>query len=159
MAQIEKLKNPTEIKNIFVKFFGIDEYEIFKCEFDETIPSLILKYNKKIIGFLILNKFSNNEKKINYYYISQLCVLEKYQRQGYATMMIKQVQETAEYLELDTFEENIAAINTYIKCGFVKQCRYFINDENKKVVLDDKCIIDKNKNCEIVNTLVWYRIK
>ncbi len=136
-------KSIHNIKKCFEFIFGIEEYELFKYE---NVPSLVLVKDNKVKGFLLLNTYHN---KLNKYFISQLGVVPKYQKQGYASSMIKKVQETAEYLELDTYEDNIPAINTYKKCGFIINCRYIIKN-NKKHILNNNEICDN-----VVITLIW----
>jgi ribosomal protein S18 acetylase RimI-like enzyme len=110
-----------DLQKPFEYLFGEDEYKEFKYEVNA--PSVVLLKDNFVKGFLLLNNYKNENKK---YYINQLGVVPKYRKQGYATKMLDKVKEISDYLELDTFQNNIPAVIFYMKNGFIKKKKYRI---------------------------------
>lgn len=109
--------------------------DIFLSELNQSQPHLYVKvqFNRQIIAF-IGARFCLGDA-----HIANLAVLPAYQKQGIASLLLRQVEKWArfygcQYLSLEVRQSNLAAQRLYRAYGFhsqrVLEHYYFDNDEN-----------------------------
>jgi ribosomal protein S18 acetylase RimI-like enzyme len=109
---------------------------LYECN-NNFIPSLssrvsIEDYSKKIFSNAVNFEAWNNKKLIglismyinnNFGYITNVCVLKTYSKKGVASKLLQNcfnyaIENKTFYIELETNENNIAAMKLYTKFGF-----------------------------------------
>ena len=80
--------------------------------------------DKKIVGYLRVDKLYNPFKKYYYYFLSYVCVDSNYQNMGIATKMLEFIfnyakNDDVSYIELTSKSSREAANHLYLKNGFV----------------------------------------
>ncbi len=84
---------------------------------------LVAVVDKKVVGYLILNKLYDVVCGIYYGHINFYCVLEKYRNKKIGTKLLEEVfnickKEDIKYLELTSNSSRVAAHHLYKKLGF-----------------------------------------
>lgn len=84
---------------------------------------LVAVVDKKVVGYLILNKLYDVVCGIYYGHINFYCVLEKYRNKKIGTKLLEEVfnickKEDIKYLELTSNSSRVAAHHLYKKFGF-----------------------------------------
>ena len=93
---------------------------------DDNINSfgIVALLDKKIVGYLRIDKLYNPFKKCYYYFLSYVCVDSNYQNVGIATKMLefifnKAKDDNVSYIELTSRSSREAANRLYLKNGFI----------------------------------------
>ena len=93
---------------------------------DDNINSfgIVALLNKKIVGYIRIDKLNNPFKNSYYYFLSYVCVDSNYQNVGIATKMLEFIFDMAKddnvsYIELTSRSSREAANRLYLKNGFV----------------------------------------
>ena len=84
---------------------------------------LVAVVDKKVVGYLILNKLYDVVRGIYYGHINFYCVLEKYRNKKIGTKLLEEVfnickKEDIKYLELTSNSSRVVAHHLYKKLGF-----------------------------------------
>lgn len=136
-ADLETLKQMflSIVENMYKNgIFIWNEYYPFE-EFEKDIDSkqlyVLIENNTIVSAFCLLNNiqgesnFNWQEKQAKSIYIARLGVNTDYTRKGIATKTLEYAKQLckqlkAKFLRLTVVEENIPAINLYLKNGFTK---------------------------------------
>ena len=93
---------------------------------DDNINSfgIVALLDKKIVGYIRIDKLNNPFKNNYYYFLSYVCVDSNYQNVGIATKMLefifnKAKDDNVSYIELTSRSSREAANHLYLKNGFV----------------------------------------
>ena len=93
---------------------------------DDNINSfgIVALLDKKIVGYIRIDKLNNPFKNNNYYFLSYVCVDSNYQNVGIATKMLefifnKAKDDNVSYIELTSRSSREAANRLYLKNGFI----------------------------------------
>lgn len=108
------------------------EYELEKNPVNKF---LVLEVDEKIVGFIDFMITFNSAT------ISQICVDEKYRKQGHGLRLLKEMEallpsegeDIVENITLEVRESNVPAINLYKKFGYevvVKKPHYYPDGED-----------------------------
>ena len=93
---------------------------------DDNLNSfgIVATIDKKIVGYLRVDKLYNPFKKCYYYYLSYVCVDSNYQNMSIGTEMLEFIfnhakNDSVSYIELTSRSSREAANHLYLKTGFV----------------------------------------
>lgn len=93
---------------------------------DDNLNSfgIVALLNKKIVGYIRIDKLNNPFKNSYYYFLSYVCVDSNYQNAGIATKMLEFIFNMAKdnninYIELTSRSSREVANHLYLKTGFV----------------------------------------
>lgn len=93
---------------------------------DDNINSfgIVALLNKKIVGYIRIDKLNNPFKNSYYYFLSYVCVNNNYQNMNIATNMLVFIFDMAKnnsisYIELTSKSSREAANHLYLKNGFI----------------------------------------
>ncbi len=93
---------------------------------DDNLNSfgIVALLNKKIVGYIRIDKLNNPLKNTYYYFLSYVCVDSNYQNAGIATKMLEFIFNMAKdnninYIELTSRSSREVANHLYLKTGFV----------------------------------------
>lgn len=93
---------------------------------DDNLNSfgIVALLNKKIVGYIRIDKLNNPLKNTYYYFLSYVCVDSNYQNAGIATKMLEFIFNMAKdnninYIELTSRYSREVANHLYLKTGFV----------------------------------------
>ena len=93
---------------------------------DDNLNSfgLVATIDKKIVGYLRVDKLYNPFKKCYYYYLSYVCVDSNYQNMSIGTEMLEFIfnyakNDSVSYIELTSRSSREVANHLYLKNGFV----------------------------------------
>lgn len=93
---------------------------------DDSLNSfgIVATTDKKIVGYLRIDKLYNPFKKCYYYFLSYVCVDSIYQNMSIGTKMLEFVfnyakNDSVSYIELTSRSSREAANHLYLKTGFV----------------------------------------
>ena len=93
---------------------------------DDNLNSfgIVATTDKKIVGYLRIDKLYNPFKKCYYYFLSYVCVDSNYQNAGIATKLLEFIFNMAKddnisYIELTSRSSREVANHLYLKTGFV----------------------------------------
>lgn len=92
---------------------------------EETLTnfSLVARLEDEVVGHVRLDVLTDVFRGYQYGYINYLCVKTKLQKQGIATLLLKEVEQHAKeqglvYLKLTSRKERVAAHHLYMKNDF-----------------------------------------
>ena len=85
---------------------------------------MVASFNKKIVGYIRIDKLNNPFKNNYYYFLSYVCVDSNYQNIGIATKMLEFIFNMAKdnninYIELTSRSSREVANHLYLKTDFV----------------------------------------
>ena len=93
---------------------------------DDNINSfgIVALLDKKIVGYIRIDKLNNPFKNNYYFFLSYVCVDSNYQNVGIATKMLefifnKAKDDNVSYIELTSRSSREAANRLYLKNGFI----------------------------------------
>ena len=93
---------------------------------DDNLNSfgIVAIIDKKIAGYIRVDKLYNPFKKCYYYYLSYVCVDSNYQNMSIGTEMLEFIfnhakNDSVSYIELTSRSSREAANHLYLKTGFV----------------------------------------
>lgn len=93
---------------------------------DDNLNSfgIVAIIDKKIVGYIRVDKLYNPFKKCYYYYLSYVCVDSNYQNMSIGTEMLEFIfnyakNDSVSYIELTSRSSREAANHLYLKTGFV----------------------------------------
>ena len=93
---------------------------------DDNLNSfgIVALLNKKIVGYIRIDKLHNPFKNSYYYFLSYVCVDSNYQNAGIATKLLEFIFNMAKddnisYIELTSRSSREVANHLYLKTGFV----------------------------------------
>ena len=93
---------------------------------DDNINSfgIVALIDKKIVGYIRIDKLNNPFKKCYYYFLSYVCVNSNYQNMSIGTKMLEFVfnyakNDDVSYIELTSRSSREVANHWYLKNGFV----------------------------------------
>ena len=93
---------------------------------DDSLNSfgIVAIIDKKIVGYLRVDKLYNPFKKCYYYFLSYVCVNSNYQNMSICTEMLEFIfnyakNDSVSYIELTSRSSRKAANHLYLKTGFV----------------------------------------
>lgn len=112
-----------EVINLVKDNFNISD-NIKSLEDNLNSFGIVAIIDKKIVGYLRVDKLYNPFKKYYYYFLSYVCVDSNYQNMGIATKMLEFIFNCAKnddvsYIELTSKSSREAANHLYLKNGFV----------------------------------------
>jgi acetyltransferase, GNAT family len=127
------------MNNLIIRKYVIDDFnEVIKLlkdnfnisdnikSIDDNLNSfgMVASFNKKIVGYIRIDKLNNPFKNNYYYFLSYVCVDSNYQNIGIATKMLEFIFNMAKdnninYIELTSRSSREVANHLYLKTGFV----------------------------------------
>ncbi len=112
-----------EIINLVKDNFNISD-NIKSLEDNLNSFGIVAIIDKKIVGYLRVDKLYNPFKKYYYYFLSYVCVDSNYQNMSIATKMLEFIfnyakNDDVSYIELTSKSSREAANHLYLKNGFV----------------------------------------
>ena len=112
-----------EVINLVKDNFNIGD-NIKSLEDNLNSFGIVAIIDKKIVGYLRVDKLYNPFKKYYYYFLSYVCVDSNYQNMGIATKMLEFIfnyakNDDVSYIELTSKSSREAANHLYLKNGFV----------------------------------------
>ena len=112
-----------EVINLVKDNFNISD-NIKSLEDNLNSFGIVAIIDKKIVGYLRVDKLYNPFKKYYYYFLSYVCVDSNYQNMGIATKMLEFIfnyakNDDVSYIELTSKSSREAANHLYLKNGFV----------------------------------------
>ena len=112
-----------EVINLVKDNFNIGD-NIKSLEDNLNSFGIVAIIDKKIVGYLRVDKLYNPFKKYYYYFLSYVCVDRNYQNMGIATKMLEFIfnyakNDDVSYIELTSKSSREAANHLYLKNGFV----------------------------------------
>lgn len=112
-----------EVINLVKDNFNIGD-NIKSLEDNLNSFGIVAIIDKKIVGYLRVDKLYNPFKKYYYYFLSYVCVDSNYQNMGIATKMLEFIfnyakNDDVSYIELTSKSSREAANHLYLKTGFV----------------------------------------
>lgn len=112
-----------EVINLVKDNFNIGD-NIKSLEDNLNSFGIVAIIDKKIVGYLRVDKLYNPFKKYYYYFLSYVCVDSNYQNMGIATKMLEFIfnyakNDDVSYIELTSKSSRESANHLYLKNGFV----------------------------------------
>lgn len=111
-----------EVINLVKDNFNISD-NIKSLEDNLNSFGIVAIIDKKIVGYLRVDKLYNPFKKCYYYFLSYVCVNSNYQNMSIGTKMLEFVfnyakNDDVSYIELTSRSSRKAANHLYLKTGF-----------------------------------------
>lgn len=122
-----------EVINLVKDNFNIGD-NIKSLEDNLNSFGIVAIIDKKIVGYLRVDKLYNPFKKYYYYFLSYVCVDSNYQNMGIATKMLEFIfnyakNDDVSYIELTSKSSREAANHLYLKnCFVVRDTNVFRKD-------------------------------
>ena len=112
-----------EVINLVKNNFNISD-NIKSLEDNLNSFGIVAIIDKKIVGYLRVDKLYNPFKKYYYYFLSYVCVDSNYQNMSIGTEMLEFIfnyarNDSVSYIELTSRSSREAANHLYLKTGFV----------------------------------------
>lgn len=112
-----------EVINLVKNNFNISD-NIKSLEDNLNSFGIVAIIDKKIVGYLRVDKLYNPFKKNYYYFLSYVCVDSNYQNMSIGTEMLEFIfnyarNDSVSYIELTSRSSREAANHLYLKTGFV----------------------------------------
>lgn len=128
--RIEEISSSKEMREILDEFADsfipplyetVENISLYAEKLAENSKNLVICHNDEKLGFIC---FYANDLKSKRAFISLICVKEKYQKNGYATVLLKKMfefcKDSMSSVELEVYADNVKAIEFYKKNGFQK---------------------------------------
>ena len=128
--RIEEISSSKEMREILDEFADsfipslyetVENIPLYAEKLAENSKNLVICHNDEKVGFIC---FYANDLKNKKAFISLICVKEEYQKNGYATVLLKKMfefcKDSMSSVELEVYADNVKAIEFYKKNGFQK---------------------------------------
>lgn len=108
---------------LYEAFHRIKNRDVSK---DDTFHEVVVEYDGKIVGYLLLTRVLNPVINRPYYLVDYVCVVREYRGHGVGEKMMDYAEEYARsqnamYLQLTCRWTRIEAHKLYEKVGFIKR--------------------------------------